>query len=142
MIVILCVDDNMGMMFNKRRQSRDSEVMEDVLKYAKTIWIHPFSEMLFGNVENKNNAEIIVDENFLKKAEKGEHCFVENQELMSYSNDIEQIIIYCWNRKYPSDFKLDLDLNNWEPKEVVEFVGHSHEKITKTILEKAGTKNG
>lgn len=138
----MCVDDNMGMMFNKRRQSRDGKVMEDVLKYARKIWIHPFSENLFEDVEDKNDVEIIVDENFLQKAEKGEHCFVENQELMSYSNDIEQIIIYCWNRKYPSDFKLDLDLNNWEPKEVTEFVGRSHEKITKTIMEKAGTKNG
>ena len=132
----------MGMMFNKRRQSRDGKVMEDVLKYARKIWIHPFSEKLFEDVEDKNDVEIIVDENFLQKAEKGEHCFVENQELMSYSDNIEQIIIYCWNRKYPSDFKLDLDLNNWEPKEVTEFVGCSHEKITKTILEKAGMKNG
>lgn len=138
----MCVDDNMGMMFNKRRQSRDGKVMEDVLKYARKIWIHPFSEKLFEDVEDKNDVEIIVDENFLQKAEKGEHCFVENQELMSYSDNIEQIIIYCWNRKYPSDFKLDLDLNNWEPKEVTEFVGCSHEKITKTILEKAGMKNG
>lgn len=132
----------MGMMFNNRRQSRDSKVLEDVLGYAKKIWIHPFSETLFLTVEDKTGVEVIVDADFLKKSKKGEHCFVENQELMSYSNDIEEIIIYCWNRKYPSDFKLDLDLKKWEPKEVTEFVGHSHEKITKTILEKAGRKNG
>lgn len=146
MKIILCVDDNMGMLFNNRRQSRDRKVIEDIFHMTDRVWIHPFSETLFQEelqtrVGNEVN-EIMADEEFLKKAKAGEYCFVENQELMLYSNDIEQIVLYCWNRNYPSDFKLDLDLSKWEPKEVTEFVGNSHEKITKTILEKAGEKHG
>lgn len=136
----------MGMLFNNRRQSRDRKVIEDIFHMTDRVWIHPFSETLFQEelqtrVGNEVN-EIMADEEFLKKAKAGEYCFVENQELMLYSNDIEQIVLYCWNRNYPSDFKLDLDLSKWEPKEVTEFVGNSHEKITKTILEKAGEKHG
>ena len=32
MKVIVCVDDNNGMMFNNRRQSRDRILIEDVVK--------------------------------------------------------------------------------------------------------------
>lgn len=132
MKIILCVDDNMGMLFNKRRQSRDKKVIEDILQMTDSVWIHPFSENMFRDQQGK--LKIIVDDEFLGKALPGQYCFVENQELMSYSNVIEQIILYCWNRKYPSDFKLDLDLSKWEIKEVIEFAGNSHEKITKTIF--------
>ena len=31
MIMIVCVDDNFGMMFNKRRQSRDKKLCEHIL---------------------------------------------------------------------------------------------------------------
>lgn len=32
MIVILCLDDKKGMMFNNRRQSKDKFVIQDILK--------------------------------------------------------------------------------------------------------------
>lgn len=130
----------MGMLFNKRRQSRDSKVLEDIFCITESLWIHPFSEKMFQ--EQNEKFKIMVDDKFMEKALPGQYCFVENQELMLYSNTIEQIILYCWNRKYPSDFKLDLDLSKWETKEVTEFVGSSHEKITKKIYKKAGEKNG
>lgn len=146
MNIILCVDENMGMLFNKRRQSRDKKVMEDIIQMADTLWIHPFSEKLFQEngmqkVYENDTKQILTDEKFLEKALSGQYCFVENQELMLYSNDIEQIVLYCWNRKYPSDFKLDLDLSKWEQQSVTEFAGSSHEKITKIVYEKAGEKH-
>lgn len=146
MNIILCVDENMGMLFNKRRQSSDKKVIEDILQMTDTLWIHPFSEKLFQDdeiqrVSKKDAKQILTDDKFLEKALPGQYCFVENQELMLYSNNIEQIVLYCWNRKYPSDFKLDLNLSKWEVKKVTEFVGNSHKKITKTIYEKAGEKH-
>ena len=140
MNVILCVDENMGMLFNKRRQSRDSKVLEDIFGMTESLWIHPFSEKMFQ--EQKGKCKIMVDDKFMEKALSGQYCFVENQELMLYSNLIEQMVLYCWNRNYPSDFKLDLDLSEWEPQSVTEFAGNSHEKITKTIYKKAGEKHG
>ena len=37
MIVMICVDDHNGMMFNHRRQSRDSAVQERVLRCSETV---------------------------------------------------------------------------------------------------------
>lgn len=135
MKVIVCVDDNLGMLFNKRRQSQDVKVTEDILKMAKKLWIHPFSDKLFSEY----GGQIVVDEDFLEKAEQGELCFVENQQITPYVDKIEQIILYKWNRKYPSDFKLDLDLKEWKLTELTEFEGNSHEKITREILSIAAT---
>ena len=141
MNVIICADDNMGMLFNHRRQSRDKKVTEDMLQMADVLWLHPFSEKLFQEEEiqtlcKKGRKQILVDENFLQKALPGQYCFVENHELVPYVNAIEQVVLYSWNRRYPSDFKLDLDLTQWTVQSVTEFVGNSHEKITKTILKK------
>ena len=141
MNVIICADDNMGMLFNHRRQSRDKKVIQDMLQMADVLWIHPFSEKLFQEEEiqplcKNGRKQILVDENFLQKALPGQYCFVENQELVPYVNAIEQVVLYCWNRKYPSDFKLDLDVTQWTVQSVTEFVGSSHEKITKTIFKK------
>ena len=133
MNIIVCVDENMGMLFNKRRQSKDSKVLEDISGTTECLWIHPFSKKMFE--EEQGKIEIMIDDKFLEKALPGQYCFVENQELMLYSNTIEQIVLYCWNRKYPSDFKLDLDLSKWDVQSVTEFKGSSHEKIKKTILE-------
>ena len=43
---------------------------------------------------------------------------------------LEELIIFWWNRSYPRDFRLDLDLSEWRKRAVREFPGNSHEKIT------------
>ena len=42
MKLIICVDDNNGMMFNRRRQSKDREVRHDILAYTmpERIWMN------------------------------------------------------------------------------------------------------
>lgn len=127
MQIIVCVDDNMGMLFNKRRQSRDKMVVEDILKNAEKVWLHPFSQELFQEHTDK----IIADEEFLSKAQGNEICFVENQVLQPYLQYIDKIVLYRWNRKYPSDFKMDIPLESLELVEQDEFPGNSHDKITK-----------
>ena len=132
MKVIVCVDDNFGILFNKRRQSRDAAVIADIYKMKGTLWIHPFSDKLFSDY----GGQVVTDEEFLEKAGAGDICFVENQCLIPYKDKIEQIILYKWNRKYPSDFKLDLDLQEWKIIETKEFVGTSHEKITRETYQR------
>lgn len=132
MKVIVCVDDNGGMLFNRRRQSQDKTLTEDVIKNNGKIWINSFSSKLFSEYVG----QVIIDDEFLNKAGKGECCFVENQLLTPYEDRIEQLVVYKWNRKYPSDFKLDLNIDNWKLKEQAEFEGNSHEKITREIYSK------
>ena len=60
-------------------------------------------------------------------------CLIENTEVKNYINNINTIVVYKWNRIYPSDFYFDIDLNtnSWELLKTEEFQGSSHEKITK-----------
>ena len=130
MNVVVCLDENGGMLFNKRRQSRDIKVVEDLVQMAEVIWISPFSKLLFENV----TSEVMIDDDFLEKAGTGAFCFVENQAIMPYIERVEQIIVYRWNRKYPSDFCMDVPLAEWKLSSETEFAGKSHEKITKQIF--------
>lgn len=133
MNVILCVDDNNGMMYNKRRQSRDRILLEDILEYSKRnkLYINEYSSKLFHEL---NTGDIVVEPEFLKLAGTGEYCFVEDQSLIAIEHRIEKLIIYKWNRRYPADQYLDITLGDlWKLIESKEFKGASHEKITKEI---------
>ena len=49
MTVFVCIDDTMGMAFNGRRQSRDSAVVEDILRSCGGVpQMDGRSEKLFG----------------------------------------------------------------------------------------------
>ncbi len=130
MKVIVCLDEKQGMTFFGKRQSRDRRVIEDICNTTKTVWINAFSESLFSEMP----ITIHVAEDFLSQAGNGEVCFVENQLLSPYVENIEELIVYQWNRSYPSNLKLDLSLDEWKLVKEEEFAGFSHEKITKQIL--------
>ena len=132
MNVIICIDDKQGMLFNNRRQSKDIRVIEDILAFTDELWISPFSEKLFV----KETIKVTTSDTLLEDAPKEVYCFIEDKHLKSYEGDIEQLIVYKWNRKYPTDFKLDLNLNEWKLVESIDFIGNSHEKITREIYEK------
>lgn len=132
MNIILCLDDKNGMLFNRRRQSRDSALCERVvaLSDGSNLWMNEYSSPLFPNEKAQ------VDENFLEKAEQGDYCFVENTDITPFLNQIEKIIIYRWNRVYPSDKRIDEGvLVGRQLVESTDFAGSSHEKITEEIYE-------
>ena len=132
MIAIVCIDDNGGMMFNNRRQSRDSILIEKVIELSKgsKLWVNKYSSSLF---EDKNVSNINVDESFVLEAANGEYCFVENVSLKTYEKWIEKLIVFKWNRIYPKDFEFELDLSKWKFVESSEFKGCSHDKITMEV---------
>lgn len=134
MTAIICLDDRNGMMFNKRRQSRDRLVIADILRLADggRLFMGLYSRTLFSDLED-GKAEIIVDENFLKLAGRGDFCFVEDKKLGAFLSEIEGLIVYRWNRLYPSDIKLDIPLNSMKLKESLDFKGNSHERITREV---------
>lgn len=134
MKVIVCVDDKDGMMFANRRQSRDRELIKDVLAMCEKskLWITPYSLSLFEGEEDK----VVVDEQMLDKAENEDYCFVETKELANYEDNIQQLIVYHWNRVYPSDQYFDIEYQLWNLIETEEIKGYSHEKITKEVYER------
>ena len=58
---------------------------------------------------------------------------MENTAVGPYNKWIESVILYKWNRRYPSDTKFDLDLNGWTLISTTDFPGSSHEKITEEV---------
>lgn len=133
MKVIVCLDDNKGLLFNNRRQSRDRLVTEDIIKNlnGEKLFILPFSEKLFEGFDNI----CCVDCDYFSNTLSDDTFFVENVSLSEFSN-IDSVIIYKWNRVYPADFYCDIDFNEFSLIEESEFKGNSHEKITKQIYVK------
>ncbi len=129
MQVIICVDDHFGMMFNKRRQSKDIEVIKDILNMypSQTIYMNTYSSILFPNCNT------YVSDTFLQEAAKDDICFVENEALLHYQDQIQKLIVYHWNRIYPSDITCDLNFHQFKLLSTTEFSGNSHDKITKEI---------
>ena len=134
MNIIICLDDNNGMMFNKRRQSQDRILRADLKEFIKDkdLYMNNYSYKLYKDIDNGN---IKVSENFLEQCTENDFCLVEDKLLNNYINKINNIIIYKWNRIYPSDLYSDINLisNSWELLETKEFEGSSHEKITRII---------
>lgn len=132
MIVIACTDDSFGMMFNKRRVSQD-KVLRAMLMQSLNgapLWLNAYSA---GQFEQDYQAHLRIDEAFPDKAGAGEYCFVENLDCVPYADRIERIILYRWNRAYPSDFKFVFPGGRevWQLSETEEFSGSSHDRITK-----------
>lgn len=135
MIVMVCIDNNNGMLFNHRRQSQDRILREDMLKMVGTgkLWMNSYSKKQFSNIAS---VEVLVDEEYLEKAGTGDFCFAEDKDICAYKDRIEKVILYKWNRIYPADTFFSLDLQGWELESLEEFAGSSHEKITKETYKK------
>lgn len=136
MRIAVCLDDRLGMLFNRRRQSRDRVVIADLIGSLgdARLRIAPFSERLFEGVER----ELLVSEDFLESAEGDDVCFVEDRSLGAVADRIDVLTVYRWNRHYPADFYFDLDLqaSGFRLCERVELAGYSHETITKETYTK------
>ena len=138
MVVYIALDDKNGMMFNKRRQSQDRIMRENMLKFCadSKLWIAEYSRKLFLPQDGGEfPSNIIVDNDFLSKAGANDHCFVENDNLSQWMDKIDSLVIYKWNRMYPSDFRFDSSVLNEQFKKfsVTEFTGSSHDKITREV---------
>lgn len=137
MKVIVCLDDNKGMMFNRRRLSRDSKVIDSIISIVdtETLYMNSYSYALF----KKQEIDCVVDDYFLDSNDDV-YYFVEDNDLSDYDSEIDEIIIYWWNRNYPSDVKFAIDLSLYSLYDSEEFIGNSHEKITKEIYKKGRLK--
>lgn len=133
MNIIVCLDDKFGMLFNKRRQSRDKKIIEDILNTIKEdIYINSFSKDLFEEYLELPNIHVVdgISPN------NESYYFIEDINLKDYEEDINNIIIYKWNRVYPKDLTFEIDLSKYTLESEEEFVGNSHEKITKQIYKR------
>ena len=78
MEIVVCLDENNGMMFNHRRQSRDRVVIDDILAQTqgRPLWMNDYSAPLFEGAGN-----VHVSPHFLSEAPENAVCFVEDRLL-------------------------------------------------------------
>lgn len=133
MKLILCVDDNGGVAFNHRRQSRDRVLNEHILALCgmHRLWITPYTAKLFGE---DTAAQLCVAEDCLAQAGEEDFCFAELTDPTPYLERAQQVILYHWNRTYPADVHFTLPKNGWSRQREAEFTGSSHEKITEEVF--------
>ena len=134
---IVCIDDRMGISFGGRRQSRDRVLCEDVVKTVRErggmLYLSSYSAPLFDGM---STAEARVSETYLADAGENDFCFCERESLAPCLENIQTLIVYRWNRHYPSDKKLDVDLSGFTLQSRCDFAGSSHDNITKEVYVK------
>ena len=131
MILAVCVDDKLGMLFNKRRQSKDRELRKDLLSLTdQVLWVNEYTAKQFTEDEKM---WLNIREDYLDEIGEDDICFVENLPLAEYEKRTTKLIIYHWNRIYPSDTPFPFNLSRWELESEYEFKGYSHDKITRRI---------
>ena len=132
MIIIAAVDNNFGSLFYGKRTTKDREVQKRILTLRdnELLYMNQYTAEQFKDMDLLSN--IVIMDTFLQEAKKGEYCFVEDMQLKPYIHNIEKIILFKWNRCYPSTFKLDFipEKNGWTCTKTEDFKGYSHDKIT------------
>ena len=133
MILMVCLDNQNGIAFNHRRQSLDSIVTDDIVRTAAQcghkLYISTYSQSLLAK-QTDMDTEVWIGEDPFAAAGKGDFVFLEQSAADLSDPKIEELIVYRWNRDYPSDVKLAIG-KEWELFKTTDFKGHSHEKITK-----------
>lgn len=136
MNIIVCLDDDNGMLFNHRRQSKDIELRKRIIAMTsgKKLWMNHYSAKQFES----EYAQINIDDSFMLEATDGDFCFVEDVDVAQYEKWIEKIIIFRWNRKYPADLHFNIPLSGgaWKLERTEDFIGNSHDKITMEVYGK------
>lgn len=132
MILVVCIDDKGGMLFNRRRQSQDRLLRLDLLREAAgaAIWMNAYSARQFAPAPEN----IRVAEDFPAQAGEGEFCFFEDVDPVPWLDAAEKVLLYHWNRRYPADRFFPQPLAGRSVARSEEFAGASHESITKEIL--------
>ncbi len=131
MELIVCVDDKGGMLFNNRRLSRDVCVCEQVVQMVgnSRLLMNTYSAKLF-----ENKAVIVLDDP-IEKAMSEDYIFVENMDLNGIMHRFTKVILFKWNRIYPSDLQFPMDelQSQFKLTFTKDFPGNSHEKITMEV---------
>ena len=123
MKLIVCIDDNGGLSFNGRRQSRDAGLTKWLLEKTRGFCYLPFSAALF-----QWEKQALLWEN--DRLPTDAWLFIEEPSKIPPVDEIHELLLCRWNRSYPADAYLPFDLNSFRCVEKNEFAGSSHERIT------------
>jgi len=129
MTVVICVDEQNGISFCGRRQSRDRLLCADAVCLCGKLKMLPKTALLF---EDHAGAVEVCD----TLLEGDGAYFVETDDLAQA--DPDELILYRWNRRYPADRWLQFlpEERGMTLADRSDFTGSSHERITREIWRK------
>jgi len=126
--LIVCMDDRCGVLFNNRRVSSDKEVIKHIrnITAGGTLMCSSYSACLFPA------GSVCIRENLPKDLPDALCYFLEGQDPTPVADRVSELVIYRWNRVYPSDYQFPLELFDTRMHVVAqgEFPGNSHARIT------------
>lgn len=130
MKLALCIDDGGGMRFCGRRQSRDRFLLADLFSSVGTgrLFCEAASDSLLDGL-----AHTVISRTELSRLGGEDILFTECPPIAPLLPYADTLILYRWNREYPRDESLDISLTEFTFVRRDEFVGSSHERITKEI---------
>ena len=126
MTLIVCLDDKNGMLFNKRRQSKDSVLCQKIAELAGAyLCVNAYTAKLFPGVEACSDPLVYAGDEDV--------CFVEDLDVTPYLEKANRLIVYRWNRLYPADVWFPNVFESWKLVSRDEFSGSSHDLITQEV---------
>ena len=134
MKLVVCLDENNGISFFHKRQSQDELQRKNLFELIgnSKLFVSDYSYDLYKDFEF--NFEIIDEKT---KIIENSVFLYEGDFLEKFLQSVDEIIIYFWNRDYPFDEIFEeFQEDYWKEKEVFEFKGKSHDKITRKIFVK------
>ena len=136
MILITCVDQKNGVAFHGRRQTSDAAVFRDIFKAADNdmygVEVLEYTQPLWDAFVR---AEALPSWHPAFEAESGA-IFTELNDCEGYELYYPTVILYRWDKVYPADVILKLDLTKYHLVEIYEFQGTSHEKVRRETYER------
>lgn len=129
---IIALDDMDGYSLFGKRLSKDRKMLEDMislLENGQSLYASQYSLGIFSE-ELRKYLRCPVPDNF---ADDG-MIFFEAADFSSFNPD--RLIVYRWNRHYPSDVKYTPYLHDWKKVSSYDFRGYPHEKITREVYER------
>ena len=120
MTVIATLDDRNGSSLCGKRLSKDREILGDIEREFPHVHASEYTAALFTSpgyaipIPDPVPADAVL--------------FLELEDIPA---DADELIIYRWNRRYPSDREFDPAANGWRLISSSDFAGYSHRKITK-----------
>lgn len=139
MRLVYILDQKNGLLFNKRRQSKDSILIDNIIQKVNevenaTLWLSDYSKELFvdSGLELKN-----INELSLAEASDKDFIFIEDvsvdiQHVLENTESSHYLYLCKWNKVYPADKRLDVMedyFNHFEVLSTEIFEGNSHDEI-------------
>ena len=132
MTVVVATDMRGGMLFLGRRVSRDRALIADLARLQSgRLLCHPFSERYLISM----GLSPIVCEDPLGSAREDDTCFIEGLPLSPHVPSITRLIVYRFDKVYPSDVSLDIDPHAppFRLAETRELPGYAHKTLSREV---------